>query len=334
MAGLMVAMVWAASERSLWAVQALLVLRTFVAGFFHPAKQAALRALVEDDELVDANALDAATWSVTFTLGTALGGLIAMAGPVTALVVDGLTFVVAALVLARLPGLPSEARSASRIHPSELAVALQAALPKPGLLEAVFTKAPLAVAGGGTWLLLNLTAERAGLWGSAALALGMLQAVRGVGTGVGPLLSKKLVARGFSSRHLLRLSVWISFLSMAAFTLTASSGAGMAALAVTALAWGMGGGGTWVFSATEMQRQSPRSVLGRLSSIDMLAFTLGQGISAMAGAWLVDATGVLSGAGWLGLALGLGLYAVVRLGARSRKPATPVTTPFAPAPPR
>lgn len=325
MALLMVAMVMAAWQRSLLAVQAILFLRTSVAGLFYPAKQAALRELVGEDELVDANAIDAATWSATFTFGTALGGVIAMAGPVTALVVDGLTFVVAAALLMRLPALPSQEESREPASPRDILVALAAARERPGLFEAVLAKAPLAVAGGGAWVLLNLTAERVGLWGSAALAVGVLQALRGVGTGVGPILSKRLVVRGYSAQRLLRLSAWLSLAATAAFTVVASADLGWLLLAVTALAWGMGSGGSWVFSAAEMQHKSPRATLGRLASVDMLTFTVGQGGAALLGGLAADLTGSPAVAGWLGVALGTTLYAALRLA-----PHTPSVPAFRP----
>lgn len=329
MAALMVLMVAAALHRSLIAVQAILFLRTTVAGFFYPAKQAALRELVEEDELVDANAIDAATWSVTFTVGTALGGVIAMAGPVLALAVDGVTFVVAGLLLARLPALPSEARDHVRPKLKEIVVALEDARTRPGLLEAVLTKAPLAVAGGGAWVVLNLAAERVGVLGSAALALGALQALRGVGTGIGPLLSKGLMKTGTSAQHLLRASAWVSFASMAAFIVAASAELGWLVLAIAALAWGMGSGGYWVFSAVEMQKKSPKAMLGRLASVDMLTFTVGQGLAALLGGYLADATGIAALSGWLPLSLGVLLYLVLRatLAPRRRVPTPVVTAP-------
>ena len=218
MAILMVAMVFAASAGSLVLVQILLFLRTTVAGFFYPAKQAALRDVVAEEELLDANAIDATTWSVTFTIGTALGGVIAMAGPVTALIVDTATFVIAAIVLARVPALPSEAAPTKRPSLGDMMDAVREARRHDGLLEAVFTKAPLAVAGGGAWVLLNLTADQTRLWGSAALALGLLQAARGVGTGVGPLFAKRFVTDERSPGHMLRASAWFSLATIALFT--------------------------------------------------------------------------------------------------------------------
>ncbi len=315
MAGLMAAMVVAASLGALWAVQLLLLSRTTFGAFLYPARNAALPELVHADELVDANAIDTATWSATFALGTAAGGLLALADPVLALALDGLTFLVAAAAFTRLPSLPpvATAPAAGRPRLSELATAFSRAWARPALLEAVLTKAPLGIAAGAAWLLLNLTAGRLGLWGSAALALGALQAIRGVGSGVGPLASRSLLARGWSPRQLLRGSALVTLASIAAFTVVASLDLGWAALAVAALAWGVGAGGQWVFAGAELQRRSPPEVLGRLASIDMLTFALGEGTAALVAGWLVDVTGQPALAGWLGVGVGGAAYLALRL---------------------
>ena len=136
-AALMVGMVVAAAHQQLIAVQLLLFARTAVVGFFYPAKQAALRRVVDKDELVDANAIDAATWSVTFTLGTALGGLLALLGPVAALSVDTITFLLSAALFSRLPKLAPEGERKPRPSLAELVQAVRFARSRPGLFEAV-----------------------------------------------------------------------------------------------------------------------------------------------------------------------------------------------------
>jgi MFS family permease len=312
-AALMFLMVIAASYQHLLAVQGLLFARTAVAGFFYPAKQAALRRVVEPDELLDANAIDAATWSVMFAAGTAMGGVLALAGPVVALTVDMFTFLLAAMFLARLAPLDVDGRThSSTISPraafDELREASSFAWRRPELAEAVLAKTPTAVAGGAAWVLLNLTADTLGLLGSAALALGLLQAVRGTGTGIGPLAARKLVARGIPAMHLLRASMAITFVGIAAFTgLAWIGGTGWQLwlpLLAAAFVWGVGGGGGWVFSASEIQRRAPDAMQGRLSSVDQLAFMLGSSGGALVAGLLVDVTHVSAHAGLLGVVAG------------------------------
>ena len=68
--------------------------------FFSPAAQAALPNVVRDDDLARANVLMGSTWGTMLAVGAALGGLVTAAmGQRTAIVVDSLSFAVAALLL-------------------------------------------------------------------------------------------------------------------------------------------------------------------------------------------------------------------------------------------
>ncbi len=107
---LTIGMALAASAGSLALLQALLFLRSATATLRGPASGASLPSLVEPSEVATANAFGAATWSATFVVGMALGGLATELGPVTALVIDAGTFGVASLILRRLPSLPRAER--------------------------------------------------------------------------------------------------------------------------------------------------------------------------------------------------------------------------------
>jgi MFS family permease len=326
-AATMALMVGAVLVEQLVVVQLLLFLRTAVAGFFYPAKQAALRALVADEELVDANALDAATWSATFALGTAAGGLLAMLGPVVALSVDALTFVLAGAIFATLGPIPSERRPSAGLRgprdvAQDLGQALGLASRDRGLLEAVFAKTPMAFAGGAAWVMLNLVAFELGrddaagflvAGGGAAVVLGLLQAIRGLGCGVGPLAAKGLLRRGATGLGLLRGSLALFFAAVALFAWASGTHA-LVPLAAIAFVWGIGSGGIWVFASAEMQRRAPAGTLGRLAAVDQLGFAAAQSMAALAAGALVDRTGAAADAGWFGLigglVLALGLLAI------------------------
>src|ERR671912_85819 len=60
----------------LWILYVLTVLQLGLSTFFEPAKTAAIPPVVEDRELVAANAISSVTWSVMLTIGAALGGIV------------------------------------------------------------------------------------------------------------------------------------------------------------------------------------------------------------------------------------------------------------------
>lgn len=87
------------------------------AGFFaisNPARQAIIPRLISTQLLPAANALTTLTWSIAFTLGPVVGGLlIAAAGTVTVVyALDLLLFAVAVWAMWRLPALPPETSQA------------------------------------------------------------------------------------------------------------------------------------------------------------------------------------------------------------------------------
>src|SRR4029453_4236137 len=90
-------------QEQVWVVYVLAGLEIVVSSFFDPAKSAAIPKIVSRQELVPANALSAASWSVTLALGAALGGLVTDAfGPNTAFVIDSLSFFIPAAFIARV----------------------------------------------------------------------------------------------------------------------------------------------------------------------------------------------------------------------------------------
>jgi hypothetical protein len=210
----------------------------------------------------------------------------------------------------------------------DMSAAWRLARERPPVLAAVLAKSPVAFAGGGAWVLINLIADRIPFAGSGAVTLGLLQCVRGIGTGVGPVIADAMVRRGTPIGRAAGIAAWTAFLGIAAL-----SGAGhWAALLAATLAWGMGGGGNWVLSSAEVQRLSPESFVGRLSAIDNLAWTTAMCLAALGGAALVDRTGAHATSAWLGLSAGLGAWIGVRWVVGRRAAAAPAVAALDEAP--
>jgi len=304
----------AAAARWFVVVQLLLLVRSAITSAVPPAESAAVRRLVGPDDLVAANAILAATWSVAYIAGMALGGAAALLGPTLALALDAGSFAVATLIHATLPPLPVD-REPSRLidvvraTPRDTMIALRVAAANRPLLVAVLAKTPLALAAGAAWIALNLIGVEARPFGAAALSFGILQALRGAGTGIGPIAATVLARRGMGAATLqnaaralmLGAVLWLA-VARDPWTLTAVT-----------LIWGIGIGTNWVMAHTELQRHATDLVIGRLAAFDELLATLGMTIGAFVGAAAASASGAgaaaLSGV-VLGL-LGLGLAAAV-----------------------
>jgi Na+/melibiose symporter-like transporter len=86
-----------------WMVYAVMAWGGTVELFFAPAEQAMIPHLVADEDLTTANALNGQIRDVSRLVGSALGGIVVAAGGITALALaDMATFVVSALLVARI----------------------------------------------------------------------------------------------------------------------------------------------------------------------------------------------------------------------------------------
>ncbi|MBL4686975.1 MAG: MFS transporter [Nannocystaceae bacterium] len=291
-------MVAAAMASMIGLLQGLLVVRSAMTAFFSPAERAALPRVVHRDEILVASAVDAGTWSVVFSLGMALGGLLTALGPALALAIDALTFVAAAMLFARLPPIPPESsNSGARVDkPSmwgELLTALRYMGPRAELRQAILAKGPLALAGGAAWLALAMKSEALA---GAAVGFGLLNAIRGVGTGIGPALVAWRLSRNGMRARLWTGAYVAGLLGMLGFA--AADSLGTALLAV--VAWGVGSGANWVLSGERIAVLVPDRLQARLNAVDQISMILGQTLGVvLLAAWLTGGGSAATGVGLL-----------------------------------
>jgi predicted MFS family arabinose efflux permease len=87
----------------IWLVYVVLAVQACVEVFFAPAEQAFLPNVVEDDDLVAANGLNAQVRNLARLIGSGLGGVTAAVGGIRAIAIaDMVTFLLAALLVARI----------------------------------------------------------------------------------------------------------------------------------------------------------------------------------------------------------------------------------------
>ncbi len=161
-----------------WLLYALSALLMAISGVFFPTRTAILADIVTKRELGSANALTATTWSVMLAVGSALGGFAAgQWGIYQAFAVDGLSFLVSAALIAgvRYQREDTGRQSDLRVVINEYLDGLRYLKRETDILFITLHKAALGllIAGGAT-------------------SLGILFAVVGLGTGIGPILSRRL----------------------------------------------------------------------------------------------------------------------------------------------
>ena len=91
------------SAEQLWILYMLTAIQFMLSALFVPARSAVLANVVDQKDLIVANALDSFTWSTMLAVGSFLGGVVAtIFGNQTAFVMDALTFLLSAWLISRI----------------------------------------------------------------------------------------------------------------------------------------------------------------------------------------------------------------------------------------
>lgn len=260
-----------------WLIYLLAVIQESLWSFYDPARRASLPNICKPNELVLANALSGATWSVMLAMGAAIGGFVtAMFGWQTAILIDSATFGLSAWLLSRVP-IPSPAKKTTQKTTWLTYTGL------PDLIEGLTylhrhrqTTAILLVKSGwalsgGILVLLAVFGEQVFSQGGQGGKSGILYSFRGIGAAIGPILAWNIF--GETRRDMFR-SISIGFLTAAvAYILFARSETLLIASLLIMVAH-MGGSVQWVFSTTLLQQSVEDRFRGRVFATEMAIFTL------------------------------------------------------------
>jgi MFS family permease len=273
----------------IWLIYVLTVLQLGLATFFEPAKTAAIPSIVEDRELLSANAISSVTWSAMLTLGAAIGGLITdRFGTDVAFVLDAGTYLLSAALIASIRVPKREKRKRQKISVSRLLgiretiEGIKYVKERPRVLALLLVK-PAWGLGGGILTLLAVFGERIFPIGQgAAGGIGVLFAARGIGTAVGPIVARRISGEG---EKRMQTSIGIAFLIGGAFYIAfGSSTSFILALIVLGIAH-CGGSILWVFSTVMLQRNVVDSFRGRVFAAEMALLTLTMAASNYVTGW-------------------------------------------------
>ena len=262
----------------LWIIYVLTVFQLGLSTFFEPAKTAAIPSLVEDRELVAANAISSVTWSAMLTIGAAIGGVTTgWFGTDVAFILDAATYLLSAALIAsiRVPKRKKRERqklSLGRLLGiTETIDGIRYVKDRPRVLAVLLVK-PAWGLGGGILTLLAVFGERIFPVGKdAATGIGVLFAARGIGTAVGPIVARRLSGEGDKR---MQASIGIAFLIGGVFYIAFGSATSFIfALIVLGIAH-CGGSILWVFSTVILQRAVADNFRGRVFAAEMALLTL------------------------------------------------------------
>jgi MFS family permease len=286
-----------------WIVYALTVVQVVLSTFFDPARSAATPSIVSRGELISANALSGASWSVTLALGAALGGVVTDAfGRDTAFIIDSASYFISALfiLMMRFPASAGGRAQAAQGKSSKLSLAGATGLRdliegwrylrrNPRVMAVLLVKSGWGL-GGGVLLLLTVFGKQIfpiGRGGSTSI--GLLYAARGVGALVGPMIASLFTGR---SPRVMRRVIAIAFFIAAAFYLLFAHAPTLAFAALFAVGAHAGGSIQWVYSTALLQMSVPDRFLGRVFALELAMLTLTMSLSTYFTGWGIDHAGL------------------------------------------
>ena len=260
-------------------------------GVYVTAERAAVPNIVDEDDLITANAIGSASWSTALCTGAMLGGVVVSQwGTEAAFIIDSFTFLLSAVIL--IPLKIEQTVDDSMKGPifktaiKNIKIGWNRIYSDKKLLRIVFAKTSWNLAGAGLagGFLVLAGADITGY--GAAFGFGLFFFARGIGTGIGPLIARSV----FKDR-----SKWPSLVGM----LVSLSGIFYFLVGITIdyylpltvfliVCAHSASGGNWVLSTVLTQTWVEDEVRGRVFSMDMLLLGLSAGISTTTAGYLVE----------------------------------------------
>jgi predicted MFS family arabinose efflux permease len=306
-------MLFVRSRSTVWLVYPLLLAETVMAAFFEPARNSVIPNIAAKGEVLIANTLSSATWSVNLLIGASVGGVVAaFFGRDAVFVLNALSFLASAILIGGMHFAEPHAEAASPLRLRDLVdfspvlEGIRYVRSHRTLLPTVFAKAGELMIGP-SWVIFTVMGahEFAVHWRNAdaasasMLGMSILLGGRGLGALVGPLVSARWAGR---SDRRLQLGILFGYLTIAVGYGTLGSSRTVWMAAVCAMLAHAGGSTVWVFSTTLLQLHTDDRFRGRVFSTDLgfSMFTIAAG-AYLCGRFLDAGVTVRTVATWTGI---------------------------------
>jgi MFS family permease len=278
-------------------IVALAAVAGIATGFFRPAAYAGVPNLVDDEQLPAANSLLQATENASWAIGPVLGGLLtAAAGPDAAYWINAVSFLVSALLIARVPRrLLQSAEALTRGHWRDLADGFRAAVSSRPLVT-VLVVWSIACIGSGIGNVVEIFLAK-DTFDAGDFGYGLLFGATGFGLVVGNVLATPLEERLGVGRT---YPVAIATMALGLVLVAVSPNVWVAAAFFGLV--GIGNGVATVCNPLLVQRGADDRMRGRVLtlviSVNFVAIGIGMGVAGpiLDAVGARGATGVAAGA--------------------------------------
>jgi MFS family permease len=287
-------------------------------GFFRPAVYAGMPNLVSDEELPHANALFQTAENATWALGPLLGGgLVAANGPHLAYWINAATFLVSALLVARISRRSLQAAQAlTKGHLIDLKEGIAVVLRSRTLLT-VLVAWTIVMLGSASMSVTGVILAKQ-TFSAGAFGFGLLTTGSGVGLVVGSLLAGQTIERRGVA------TAYAGAIALDALGITAAAVSPDIWVAASCVVLsGLGNGVASVCNGLLVQRGAPDELRGRAITLIMSVNYVVLGLAMAAAGVIVDHVGPRWLWGGAGAATLAGAVAAAVLAPRRDAPALP-----------
>jgi MFS family permease len=294
------AMLFVRSRSMVWLIYPLLLAETTMTAFFEPARSSVIPNISAEGEVLVANTLSSATWSVNLLIGASIGGVFAaFFGRDTVFILNALSFLTSAVLISGMRFAEPHAEAAAPLRPRDLVdfspvlEGIRYIRSHRALLPAVFAKAGELMVGP-SWVIFTVMGarefavhgHRIDAAGGAMLGMSILLGGRGLGALVGPLISARWAGE---SDHRLRLGILFGYLTIAFGYSVLGASRSVWTAALCAMLAHMGGSTVWVFSTTLLQLHTEDRFRGRVFAADLGMGSLTFAVTAYLAGLFLDA---------------------------------------------
>ncbi len=281
--------------QNIWSVLIFIVLIHSVATFFDPARQAAIKEYVPENQLLQANSLSQLSVQISKVLSPTIGGVIvAFWNPVYAFIINSICFLISAILLSRLPNVKKKMtpniESKETKFLSELLSGLKQIVRSKYLIIAVLCVFSMM-------FFIYLYDSYIALWskeiGIPSTSFSLIIS----GIGLGSVLGAFIVGSFGNRIHPIRMILTIPIMNGILFSIIGLGGINVISLNVVVwfIIWmmiGVIGAGIPIAFATIIQTETPSTMTGKVYGFAQSIINIPILIAPLIGAKLINLLGI------------------------------------------
>jgi len=255
-------------------IYVLTAVQVIVGSAFQPAKSASVPNITKRENLVTANTIMAATWSVMLALGAAMGGFAAeWLGLKAVFILDSLSYLLSAWFIYRtvIPQFTDDKPRGSLLRTAhrEVMDGLRHIRQYPAIRRMATTKMVWSMGGGALVFLLALIGESISPE-HTSISIGILFAARGIGTGLGPVIVRARIRNEQYWPLVIGICIVLTGTGYLLAGIMAAFWTASFAVALPVMLAHTAGGSNWVFSTVLLQQRVVDRFRGRVFATEWL----------------------------------------------------------------